>query len=163
MPPFPKQTSPEYPHQATLQIAITCTPADTQKLQESARRACRELMRLYFTKPNTWFFDRRRAVEAFWCYPDDILLPIAKSELLSVKQRFREYAAVPSTGDNSLHGEVVVTHSLLSDLVSANNCPPLSPARDAFVHWLADDALSGKNTTLRAFVQSTLDNAPRPA
>jgi len=165
MPQMPVSHEPEHPYQTTVTVYLTLLPTDQDVLIESARRTARDMVvSLLDTKDRYDFLERWRRIEAFWCYPDNVLIPVAEQELLPLKRKLEKYAADMAqikNGYKSLYGEAQTVAGSLADILSPNYCPPLSPARQELVLWLTEEARSGANGLLRRHVQTSVKDAPR--
>ncbi|MBC8140202.1 MAG: hypothetical protein H7Y38_02035 [Armatimonadetes bacterium] len=83
-----------------------------------------------------------------------------------MKRLLKQHAANTEplfNGAGSLRGEARTVVNALDSMLSASECPPLSPARQELVLWLTEEARNGKNHALRRMVQSSVDDAPHPA
>ena len=160
MPTAPTFDTPCTPHKATVSVTLRILPPATVPLQRSARRQAWQLCRLLTREGTESDREAERAVEAFWCYPDAILLPIAQEELLPVKQMLSVAASEPaidSSGKDGLFGLALKAYNAVYPLVSRLHCPSMSDRRMAFLSWLTEDVRHGANATFWHNIERDLE------
>ncbi len=166
MPVIRDSDAPFTPHEETVSVTVQVLPAATVPLRESARRQARELCRLLLDDRGEGVrsFEKDRAAEAFWCYPDPILLPAAKDELLPLKQMLVVAASedlrledLPEGQDaDRLSGISAKAYGAVSRLIHSLDFPQSTVRRVHFLIWLTQDVREGKNKALWFHIEPVL-------
>lgn len=157
LPKMPESNTAFIPHEATFSIKLRILPPSTIALRQSALRQAQQLGQLlvdYGIGKNT--SEIGRETEAFWCYPDTILLPIAREEFLPFKRKLEIAASEHCPDGTELSRSAVDARFAIRALIFRMHCPPLSQQRLAFLNWLTEDIRYGKNDALRRHVETDL-------